>query len=77
MTQAKLFAPVYMQYLCVFLFFFTAILHINQCIAQMMNSYTVGVVLATVLIHLRQMQNPFLWTYWILFVAVMIFAMLL
>ncbi len=47
--------------------FFTAIIHIPHCTAQMMDSERAGVLLAAVLIYLRLMQNTFVWLYSTLF----------
>ncbi len=41
--------------------FFTAIIHIPHCTAQMMDSERAGVLLAAVLIYFRLMQNTFVW----------------
>ncbi len=41
--------------------FFTAIIHIPHCTAQMMDSERAGMLLASVLIYLRLMQNYFVW----------------
>ncbi len=47
--------------------FFTAIIHIPHCTAQIMHSEIAGVLLAAVIMYLRLMQNIFLWLYSMLF----------
>ncbi len=46
----------YSEYLLRIVVIFTAIIR-TQCTAQMMNSHAVGVLLASVLIYLHQMQH--------------------
>ncbi len=48
-------------------YFFTAIIHIPHCTAQMMDSERAGVLLAAVIIYFRLMQNIFVWLYSMLF----------
>ncbi len=50
--------------------FFTAIIHIPHCTAQMIESERTGVLLAAVFIYLRLMQNTFVWLHSTLFCAI-------
>ncbi len=67
MSRANLFTPFtcnfhYSYYsLRIVVVFFTAIIHIPHCTAQMMDSERAGVLLAAVLIYFRLMQNTFVW----------------
>ncbi len=69
-VKSKALTPVYMQFTLFLLLwlFFTAIIHIPHCTAQMMDSERAEwVLLGALLIYLRLMHNDFVWRYSTLF----------